>query len=92
MWPAFLLGMFSEFFNESKEPNKFLVKGLASGAIGLVLNFVVWLLFAHEASTLIGFETPTWTSISIQFIIVPFVAAFVALIIVKSARYFSNLQ
>jgi len=92
MWPAFLLGLLSEFFSESKEPARFVLKWFASGIIGLVLNFVVWLLIANQASTLIGLETPTWTNISLEFIIVPFVAAFIALVIVKSARYFSNMQ
>jgi len=92
MWPAFLVGLLSEFFGESKEPAKFILKGFASGIIGLILNFALWLLIANQASTLIGLETPTWTNISIEFMLVPFVAAFIALIIVKSARYFANVQ
>lgn len=91
MWPAFLIGLLSEFFNESKEPGRFFLKGFASGIIGMILNFAVLLLIAKQASSLIGLETPTLTNITLEFVLVPFIAAFVALIIVKSARYFSNM-
>jgi len=92
MWPAFLVGLLSEFFNESKEFKRLILKGFASGIIGILLNFAILLLIANQASTLIGLTTPNWTNISIEFVLVPFVAAFIALIIVKSARYFSNMQ
>ena len=92
MWPAFLVGLLSEFFNESNEPKRFVLKGLASGVVGMVLNFALLLLIANQASNLMGQATPTWTNLSLEFILVPFVAAFVALIIVKSARYFSTMR
>jgi hypothetical protein len=90
MWPAFLMGLLSEFFSDSKEPGKFIMKWLASGVVGLVLDLVALLLISNEASALVGLNTSSWTNISLQFILVPFVAAFIALIIVKSARYVSN--
>lgn len=91
MWPAFLIGLLSEFFGESKEPGRFVLKGFASGIAGVILNFVLLLLISKQASTLIGYETPSLTNINVEFVLVPFVAAFIALIIVKSARYFSNM-
>jgi hypothetical protein len=91
MWTAFLIGLLSEFFGESREFVRFILKGFASGVTGLILNFVLILLISKQASVLIGYEAPTWNNISIEFMLVPFVAAFVALTIVKSARFFSNM-
>jgi nitrate reductase gamma subunit len=91
MWPAFLIGLLSEFFNESKEISKFVLKGFASGIAGMILNFALLLLISNQASTLVGYETPALTNITVNFVLVPVLAAFVALIIVKSARYFSNM-
>jgi nitrate reductase gamma subunit len=91
MWPAFLIGLLSEFFNDSRELGRFILKGFASGIAGVILNFALLLLISKQASTLIGYETPTLTNVTVEFVLVPFVAAFVALIIVKSARYFSNM-
>lgn len=90
MWTAFLIGLLSEFFNGSRELSRFILKGFASGIAGMTLNFTLLLLISKQASSLIGYETPTLNNISIEFVLVPFIAAFVALIIVKSARYFSN--
>lgn len=92
MWPAFLIGLLSEWFGESKDVGRFVLKGFASGITGIVLNLALWLLISKDASTLIGHETPTLPNISSEFILVPFVAAFIALIIVKSARFFSNMR
>jgi hypothetical protein len=92
MWPAFLIGLLSEFFNESKEIGWFILKGFVSGITGMIINFALLLLISKQASTLVGLETPTWTSITPEFVLVPFVASFVALVIVKSARYFSNME
>lgn len=91
MWPAFLIGLLSEFFNESREISRFVLKGFASGIAGMILNLALLLLISNQASTLIGYETSALTNISLKFVLVPFVAAFLALIIVKSARYFSNI-
>lgn len=91
MWTAFLIGLLSEFFGESKELGRFVLKGFASGIVGMIIDFALLLLIAKQASSLIGQETPTLTNITAEFVLVPFVAAFVALIIVKSARYFSNM-
>jgi hypothetical protein len=91
MWPAFLIGLLSEFFNESRELSRFILKGFASGIAGLILNVALLLLISNQASTLIGYEIPSLTNISIEFVLVPLTAAFVALLIVKSARYFSNM-
>ena len=90
MWPAFLIGLLSELFNESEKPERFVLKGLASGIAGVILNLALLLLIAKQASSLIGY-TPTLTNITLEFLLVPLITAFVGLIIVKSARYFSNL-
>lgn len=92
MWLAFIIGLLSEWFGESKDPGRFVLKGFASGITGMVLNFVLLLLVSNYASSLIGHETPTWTNFNAEFFLIPFVAAFIALIIVKSARYFSNMR
>jgi hypothetical protein len=91
LWTAFLIGLLSEFFGESKEIARFVLKGFASGLAGLILNFVLVTLISEQASVLIGYEAPTLNNVDIRFVLVPFVASFVALIIVKSARFFSNL-
>jgi len=91
MWTAFLIGLLSEWSGESREPVRFIFKGFVSGIAGLILNFALLLLIAKQASSLIGYEAPTLTSINLEFVLVPFVAAFVALVIVKLARYFSNM-
>jgi hypothetical protein len=91
MWPAFLIGLLSEFFNESKEFGRFILKGLASGVVGVIFNLALLLLISKHASVLIGYEPPTLTNINLEFVFVPFVASFVALMIVKSARYLSNM-
>ena len=88
MWPAFLIGLLSEWHHESKDIGRFLLKGFASGVTGLVLNMILWALISQHASSLIG----TWTNMSLEFYLVPLVVAFVALVIVKSARYFSDIR
>jgi hypothetical protein len=90
MWPAFLIGLLSEFFSESKELSKLVVKGFASAIVGLILNFVLLLLLSGSAAYLIGYEILTLYDVSAEFVLTPFVAAFIALTIVKVARYFSN--
>jgi hypothetical protein len=91
MWPAFLIGLLSEFFSESKELSRFVVKGFASAVMGLILNFVLILLISRQAAILIGYEITTPSNITPEFVLVPFVAAFIAVIIVKAARYLSNM-
>jgi hypothetical protein len=91
MWTAFLIGLLSEFFGESKQIARFVLKGFASGLAGLILNFALVTLISKQASVLIGYEAPTLNNVNTEFVLVPFVAAFVALIIVKAARLFSNL-
>ena len=91
MWPAFLLGLLSEFFNESKEPSRFILKGFGSAVIGLIVNLTLLLLLSESATRLVGYEIPTLNNITAEFVLMPFVAAFVALVIVKVARYFSNI-
>ena len=88
MWPAFLIGLLSEWFDESKDFGRFVLKGFASGVTGVLLNVILWALLSKHASSLIG----SWTNFNIEFFTVPVVVAFVALIIVKSARYFSNIR
>lgn len=90
MWPAFLIGLLSEYFTESKKLDRFLLKGFASGIVGIVLNLILWLLISDQALTLIGY-TLTLPNVTLEFMLVPFVVAFVALVIVKSARYFSQM-
>ena len=88
MWPAFLIGLLSEWFDETNDIERFVLKGFASGVTGVLLNVILWALLSRHASGLIG----SWNSLSIEFFLVPFVVAFVALIIVKSARYFSHMS
>lgn len=92
MWPAFLIGLLSELFDEAEKPETFLLKGLASGLAGMILNLALLLLIARQASSLIGYDTPTLTNITLEFLLVPLVAAFVGLIIIKLARFFSNFE
>lgn len=87
MWPAFLIGLLSEYFSESKKLERFLLKGFASGIVGIILNFALWLLISDHA-WILGY---TRTYITLEFMLVPLIVSFVALIIVKSARYFSNM-
>lgn len=89
MWPAFLIGLLSEFFGESKDPSRFILKGFASGVIGMLLNVVLLLLISEQAANLTGFDTSTLSNITLAFVAVPFVVAFIALVIVKTARYLS---
>ena len=88
MWPAFIIGLLSEWFDETNDIGRFILKGFASGVTGVLLNVILWALLSRHASGLIG----SWNSLSIEFFLVPFVVAFVALIIVKSARYFSHMS
>ncbi len=88
MWPAFLIGLLSEWLHESKDIGRFVLKGFASGVTGVVLNMILWALISQHASSLIG----TWNNLSLEFFLVPLVVAFIALVIVKSARYFSDLR
>jgi len=92
MWPAFLIGLLTEFFNDSKELSRFVLKGFASGVIGIILNLALLLLISEQASRLTGYETPTLGNITLAFVLVPFIAAFVAVIIVKTARYLSTVK
>lgn len=92
MWPAFLIGLLSETFNESKELGRFVLKGFASGVIGIMMNLVLLLLISGQAAHLIGYEAPTLSNITAEFLLVPFVAAFVALLIVKIARFLSTAE
>jgi len=91
MWPAFLIGLLSEFFNDSRDLSRFILKGFASAIVGIMLNLVLLLLLSGYAAPLIGFETPTLYNITAEFLLVSVVAAFIALTIVKVARYFSNM-
>lgn len=88
MWPAFLIGLLSEWFDESRDLWRFILKGFASGISGVLLNILLWGLISQHASSLIGY----WADINLEFFLVPFVVAFIALIIVKLARYFSSLH
>jgi len=88
MWPAFLIGLLSEWFDESKDLGRFVFKGIASGVSGVLLNIILWALISQYASSLIG----TWNTFNLEFFLVPFVVAFIALIIVKTARYFSHIS
>ena len=88
MWPAFLIGLLSEWHDESKDLGRFILKGCASGITGVILNALLWVLLSQHSSSLIGY----WSEINLEFFLVPFVVAFVALIIVKSARYFTNMN
>ncbi len=88
MWPAFLIGLLSEWFDESEDLGRFILKGFASGITGVLLNVILWALISQYSRSLIG----NWNNLSIEFFLVPFVVAFIALIIVKSARYFSNIR
>jgi len=92
MWPAFLIGLLTEFFNESKEWSRLVLKGLVSGVVGIVLNLVLLLLISENASRLIGYEVLNLGSITLAFVLAPFIAAFVALTIVKTARYLSTVK
>jgi hypothetical protein len=88
MWPAFLIGLLSEWFDETNDIGRFVLKGFASGVTGVLLNVILWALLSQHASSLVG----SWNNLSVEFFLVPFVVAFVALIIVKSARYFSKMS
>jgi len=92
MWPAFLLGLLSELFNESTKPEGFILKGVASGMAGMILNLALFVLIANQASSLIGYEMSILSEITLEFLLVPLIAAFVGLIIVKLARFFSNME
>lgn len=92
MWPAFLLGLLSELFNESTKPEGFILKGVASGMVGMILNLSLFLLLANQASSLIGYEISVLSEITLEFLFVPLIAAFVGLIIVKLARFFSKME
>jgi len=92
MWPAFLLGLLSELFNESTKPEGFILKGVASGMAGMILNLALFVLIANQASSLIGYEISILSEITLEFLLVPLIAAFVGLIIVKLARFFSNME
>ncbi len=88
MWPAFLIGLLSEWTDDSKDLGRFVLKGFVSGVTGVLLNIVLWALFSKHVASLIG----SWNNLNIEFFLVPFVVAFIALIIVKSARYISNMS
>ena len=92
MWPAFLLGLLSELFNESTKPEGLILKGIASGMAGMILNLALFVLIANQASSLIGYEISILSEITLEFLLVPLIAAFVGLIIVKLARFFSNME
>lgn len=92
MWPALLLGLLSELFRESRKPEGFILKGIASGIAGMILNLSLLLLIANKASSLIGYEISLLPNVFLEFLLVPFIAAFAGLIIVKLARFFSNME
>jgi len=90
MWTAFLIGLMSEFFGESKKFDKFLVKGFAAGIIGVIINLMMLLLISDQANALTG--NSTLNNVTASFVIVPIVAAFIAVVIVKVGRYLSTVE
>lgn len=100
MWIPFLIALFAEFFNKSDKFEKFLVKVLGGGFIGLIINTVL-AIFIPSASAyfmpglLPAFAMPTINLASIltlTFLIAPFIAAFVGVLIVSAARYLGVIK
>jgi len=96
MWIPLLIGLFAEFFNKSTKLEQFLIKVVGGGFVGLIINVMLALFLPSSITSMLlgglvpAFAMPTINFASIltlTFIMVPFVAAFIGYLIVAASRY-----
>jgi len=101
MWIPLLIGLLAEFFNKSEKAEQFLVKVIGGGFVGLIINIMLALFLPSSVTSVllvglmpaITMPTINFAAIlTITFLIIPFIATFIGLIIVYAARYLGVMK